>query len=151
METKYHTATHLLHQALKEVLGEEVNQKGSNITPERLRFDFSYGEKMTDEQKKRVEDIVNAKIQEELPVIREDITLEEAKSRGAIGLFGDKYGDKVSIYKIGEGKSRGDSNLFSLELCGGPHVENIGTLGKFKIVKEEAVSSGVRRIKAVLE
>ena len=106
---------------------------------------------MTDEQKKRVEDIVNTKIQEALPVIREDITLEEAKARGAIGLFGDKYGDKVSIYRIGEGKNRGDSNLFSMELCGGPHVENIGTLGKFKIVKEEAVSSGVRRIKAVLD
>jgi alanyl-tRNA synthetase len=150
IETRYHTATHLLHQALKIVLGEEVNQKGSNITPERLRFDFSYGEKMTDEQKKRVEDIVNEKIKESLPVIREDITLDEAKARGAIGLFGDKYGEKVSIYKIGEGTNRGDSSLFSLELCGGPHVENIGTLGTFKITKEEAVSAGVRRIKAIL-
>jgi alanyl-tRNA synthetase len=151
METKYHTATHMLHQALQTVLGPTVTQKGSNITPERLRFDFAYGEKMTDEQKKQVEDIINAKIQENLPVIREEISIEEAKTRGAMGLFSDKYGDKVSIYRIGEGKSRGDSDLFSIEMCGGPHIENTGILGTFKIVKEEAVSAGVRRIKAVLE
>mgnify|MGYP006055578427 FL=1 len=150
METKYHTATHMLHQALKTVLGDDVQQKGSNITPERLRFDFAYGEKMTDEQKKQVEDIINAKIAVALPVIREEISYEEAKARGAIGLFADKYGDKVSIYRIGEGKNKGDTNLFSLEMCGGPHVENIGNLGVFKIQKEEAVSAGVRRIKAVL-
>lgn len=150
METKYHTATHMLHQALQTVLGPTVTQKGSNITPERLRFDFAYGEKMTDEQKKQVEDIINAKIRENLPVIREEISIEEAKARGAMGLFGDKYGEKVSVYKIGEGTSRGDANLFSIEMCGGPHIENTGILGTFKIVKEEAVSAGVRRIKAVL-
>lgn len=150
METKYHTATHMLHQALRIVLGDTVVQKGSNITPERLRFDFAYGEKMTDEQKKQVEDLINSKIKENLPVIREDISIEEAKSRGAMGLFTDKYGDKVSIYRIGEGKNKGDNNLFSIEMCGGPHVENIGNLGIFKIIKEEAVSSGVRRIKATL-
>lgn len=151
METKYHTATHLLHQALQTVLGDTVVQKGSNITPERLRFDFAYGEKMTDEQKKQVEDLVNSKIKEALPVIREEVSIDEARARGAMGLFSDKYGEKVSIYRIGEGKKRGDSNLFSIEMCGGPHVENIGNLGTFKIVKEEAVSQGVRRIKAILE
>lgn len=151
MEVKYHTATHMLHQALKTVLGDEVNQKGSNITPERLRFDFSYGSKMTDEQKKQVEDIINSKIKENLPVIREEITLDEAKKRGAIGLFGDKYGDVVSIYRIGNGVSRGDNDLYSMELCGGPHVNSTGELGTFSIQKEEAVSSGVRRIKAILK
>ena len=151
MEVKYHTATHMLHQALRTVLGVTVVQKGSNITPERLRFDFAYAEKMTDEQKKKVEDLINEKIKENLPVIREEVSIEEAKARGAMGLFTDKYGEKVSIYRIGEGKNKGDNNLFSIEMCGGPHVENIGTLGTFKIVKEEAVSSGVRRIKAVLE
>ncbi|HCC05777.1 TPA: alanine--tRNA ligase [Candidatus Nomurabacteria bacterium] len=151
MEVKYHTATHMLHQALRTVLGDTVVQKGSNITPERLRFDFAYAEKMTDEQKKKVEDLINEKIKENLPVIREEISIEEAKARGAMGLFTDKYGEKVSIYRIGEGKNKGDNNLFSIEMCGGPHVENIGTLGTFKIVKEEAVSSGVRRIKAALE
>lgn len=151
METKYHTATHMLHQALKTVLGDTVTQKGSNITPERLRFDFAYGEKMTDEEKKQVEDIINTKIKEALPVIREEISIEEAKARGAVGLFTDKYGEKVSIYRIGKGNSRGDADLFSIEMCGGPHIENTGTLGVFKIVKEEAVSAGVRRIKAVLE
>ena len=150
METKYHTATHLLHQALRTILGDTVVQKGSNITPERLRFDFAYGEKMTDEQKKEVENIINEKIKEALPVVREEISLEEAKSRGAMGLFTDKYGEKVSVYRIGEGKMRGDTNLFSIEMCGGPHIENTSTLGVFKIVKEEAVSAGVRRIKAVL-
>ena len=151
METKYHTATHMLHQALRTVLGDTVVQKGSNITPERLRFDFAYGEKMTDEQKKKVEDLINTKIKEALPVIREEISIDEARARGAMGLFTDKYGDKVSIYRIGEGEKRGDENLFSIEMCGGPHVENTGSLGTFKIAKEEAVSAGVRRIKAVLE
>jgi len=142
MEVKYHTATHLLHQALRGVLGEEVFQKGSNITPERLRFDFSFTRKMTDEEKKKVENLVNRKIAESLPVSYEDLSLEEAKKRGAVGLFEEKYGDKVRVYKIGE---------FSLELCGGPHVENTSLLGQFKIIKEEAVSTGTRRIKAILE
>ena len=150
MEVKYHTATHLLHQALREVLGEHVFQKGSNITPERLRFDFSHDTKMTDEEKKKVEDLINSKIVADLPVTREEVSFEEAKARGAIGLFEDKYSDVVSIYRIGEGKKRGDSNLYSIEFCGGPHVEHLGLLGTFKIQKEEAVSAGVRRIKAVL-
>jgi alanyl-tRNA synthetase len=151
METKYHTATHMLHQALREVLGETVQQKGSNITPERLRFDFSFERKLTDEEKKQVEDIINTRIKENLPVIREEVSMEEARARGAIGLFGDKYGDVVSIYRIGGGKNRGDKNLFSMEFCGGPHANSTGELGIFKIQKEEAVSAGVRRIKAVLE
>ena len=142
MEVKYHTATHLLHQALREVLGEEVFQKGSNITPERLRFDFSFTRKMTDEEKKKVENLVNRKIAESLPVSYEDLPLGEAEKSGAIGLFEEKYGDRVRVYKIGD---------FSLELCGGPHVENTGVLGQFKIIKEEAVSTGTRRIKAILE
>ena len=144
METKYHTATHMLHQALRMVLGDSVQQKGSNITPERLRFDFSYGDKMTDEQKKKVEDLINEKITQALPVIRQEMSLDAAKKSGAIGLFGDKYGDTVSVYTIG------DSETFSKEVCGGPHVNNTSELGHFKIVKEEAVSAGVRRIKAVL-
>ena len=163
MEVKYHTATHMLHQALREVLGETVEQKGSNITPERLRFDFSFERKMTDEEKKQVEDTINARIKEALPVIREEISMDEARSRGAIGLFGDKYGDMVSIYRIGEGKNRGDKDLFSMEFCGGPHIGNTRELGmhtaldgtvaedRFVIIKEEAVSAGVRRIKAVLQ
>lgn len=163
MEVKYHTATHMLHQALREVLGDTVAQKGSNITPERLRFDFSFERKMTEEEKKQVEDIINSHIKESLPVIREEVSMEEARARGAIGLFGDKYGDMVSIYRIGEGKVRGDKDLFSMEFCGGPHVSNTRDLSitrgpdgvlledVFKIVKEEAVSAGVRRIKAVLQ
>ena len=141
MSVKYHTATHLLHQALRDVLGSSVYQKGSNITPERLRFDFSFDRKMTDEEKKRVEDLVNEKIKAALPVSYEDIPLEEAKKRGAIGLFEEKYGDKVRVYKVGD---------YSLEFCGGPHVSNTSELGNFKILKEEAVSAGIRRIKASL-
>jgi alanyl-tRNA synthetase len=140
--TKGHTATHLLHQALRTVLGEHVHQTGSNITPERIRFDFSHGEKLTDEQIKKVGDIVNEKIKEDLPVKKEIMGLEEAKVSGAIGLFEEKYGDKVSVYSIGD---------FSREVCGGPHVEHTGQLGKFKIIKEEALGSGQRRIRAVLE
>ena len=146
MSTKYHTATHMLHQALKVVLGEHVVQKGSNITAERLRFDFSHGEKMTEEQKKAVEDLINQKISEALPVKYEDISMKEAEARGAIGLFEEKYGDLVRVYQVGEGDKK-----FSLELCGGPHVENTASLSHFKILKEEAVAQGVRRIKAVLE
>lgn len=141
MSVKYHTATHLLHRALREVLGEHVFQKGSNITPERLRFDFSFDRKMTPEEIERVEKLVNEKINESLPVEFEDLPLEEAKKKGAIGLFEEKYGDHVRIYKIGN---------FSLEFCGGPHVTNTKDLGIFKIQKEEAVSAGVRRIKAIL-
>jgi alanyl-tRNA synthetase len=146
METKYHTATHLLNAALRNVLGEHVGQKGSNITSERLRFDFSHGEKMTPEQIKAVEDWVNEKIEEKQNVVRQEMKLEEARKLNAIGLFGEKYGDVVSVYTIGD-----EQNPTSREFCGGPHVENIGNLGKFKILKEEASSAGVRRIKAVLE
>jgi alanyl-tRNA synthetase len=140
--TKLHTATHLLHQALREVLGDHVEQKGSNINPERLRFDFSHSEKMTDEEKQKVEDIVNEKIRESLPVEMEEMTVEKAKEKGAIGVFGDKYGKKVKVYSIGD---------FSKEICGGPHIKNTSELGIFKIKKEEASSACVRRIKAVLE
>ncbi len=138
----YHTATHLLHKALKLVLGDHVAQKGSNITTERLRFDFSHPQKVTPEELKKVEDIVNEQIQRDLPVVCEEMSLEEAKKSGAIGLFENKYGEKVKVYTIGD---------FSKEICGGPHVEHTAQLGKFKIKKEEASSSGVRRIKAVLE
>jgi alanyl-tRNA synthetase len=146
MSLKYHTATHLLHQALREVLGSHVSQKGSNITPERLRFDFTHTAKMTDDEKKRVEEIVNSKIKAKLPVHKVELPKAEAEKTGALHFFGDKYGDVVSVYYIG--KDLGSA--YSKEFCGGPHVENTGTLGTFKIQKEEAVSAGVRRIKAVL-
>ncbi|MBI5133841.1 MAG: alanine--tRNA ligase [Candidatus Taylorbacteria bacterium] len=146
MSLKYHTATHLLHKALHEVLGDHVSQKGSNITPERLRFDFTHGAKMTDEEKKRVEDIVNAKIKAALPVHRVELPKDEALKTGAYHFFGDKYGDVVSVYYIGDSID----SAYSKEFCGGPHVENTSALGSFKIQKEEAVSAGVRRIKAVL-
>ncbi len=138
----YHTATHLLHKALQIVLGEHATQKGSNITTERLRFDFSHPEKMTKEQLQQVEDIVNEQIKRDLPVTCEEMTLEEAKKAGAMGLFENKYGEKVKVYTIGD---------FSKEICGGPHVTHTGELGHFKIKKEESSSAGVRRIKAVLE
>ncbi len=146
---KYHTATHLLHQALREVLGDKVFQKGSNLTAERLRFDFSYDSKMTDEQKAQVEQKVNAWIKKDMPVKAEDISQDEAKKRGAIGLFGEKYGDIVKVYTIGTDINR-STNTPSIEFCGGPHVEHTGVIGTFKIIKEEAVSAGVRRIKAVI-
>lgn len=147
METKYHTATHLLHQALHDVLGDEVIQKGSNITPERLRFDFSFPRKLTEEEKKKVEEIVNKKIKEDLPVNQVVMDKQEAEKTGARYFFNQKYPDQVSIYFIGETLK----NAYSKEFCGGPHVENIGTLGKFRITNEEASSAGVRRIKAMLE
>lgn len=140
--TAYHTATHLLHKALRIVLGDHVKQSGSNITTERLRFDFSHSEKMTPEQLKQVEEIVNEQIKRDLPVISEEMSLEDAKKSGAIGLFENKYGDVVKVYTIGD---------FSKEICGGPHVKHTGELGHFKIKKEESSSAGIRRIKAVLE
>jgi len=146
---KYHTTTHLLHQALRDVLGNQVAQKGSNLTAERLRFDFSYPEKMTLEQIKQVEDIINQKIQEDLPVHFEEMSIDKAKQSGAIGLFGEKYGEKVKVYSVGPSASLGQP--YSKEICGGPHVKNTGIMGRFKITKEEACSAGVRRIKAVLE
>ncbi len=146
MVVKYHTATHLLHQALHDVLGDGVGQKGSNITPERLRFDFSYDKKMTDEEKKRVEDIVNEKIKASLPMNNVIMPKEKALETGARHFFGEKYGDDVSIYYIGNNLE----TAYSKEFCGGPHVKNTSELGTFKIQKEEASSQGVRRIKAVL-
>ncbi len=140
--TKLHTATHLLHAGLRKVLGTHVEQRGSNITPERLRFDFSHGEKMTAEEISAVEDYVNQAIAAKTDISCVETTVEDAKNQGAIGLFGDKYGEKVKMYTMGE---------FSREICGGPHVANTGELGKFKIKKEQASSRGVRRIKAVLE
>lgn len=137
----YHTATHLLHQALKTILGDHVKQSGSNITEERLRFDFTHPQKMTKEEIKQVEDLVNEQIQKDLPVTCEEMTYDQAKESGAIGLFTNKYGDKVKVYTIGN---------FSKEICGGPHVTHTGNMGTFKIKKEESSSSGIRRIKAVL-
>lgn len=146
--TALHTATHLLHKALKIVLGDHCNQKGSNITSERLRFDFTHNEKMTPEQLRKVEDIVNGAIALDLPVTREMMTIDEAKNSGATALFQSKYtGEQVSVYTIG--KSAAD--FFSKEVCTGPHVSRLSELGRFRIKKEESSSAGVRRIKAVLE
>jgi alanyl-tRNA synthetase len=140
---KLHTATHMLNEALRTVLGrKDIFQKGSNITPERLRFDFNFDRKLTDEELKKVEDLVNDQIQKSLPVIRDEMTVDEAKKKGAQAVFESKYGEKVSVYSVGD---------FSVEICGGPHVSNTKELGKFKVVKEEGVAAGVRRIKAVLE
>jgi alanyl-tRNA synthetase len=145
---RYHTATHLMHKALRDVLGPDVWQKGSNITAERTRFDFTYPQKMTDEQKKQVEDLVNKWIAQDGVVNQEMMPLEKAKELGAIGLFGEKYADTVSVYTITDPKS---GEVISREFCGGPHVEHTGVIGKFRIAKEEAVSAGIRRIKAVIE
>lgn len=142
METKYHTATHLLNAALKKVLGPHVHQKGSNITAERMRFDFSHSSKMTDEEKQKTEDLVNEYIKMAIPVEKLEMQKQDAIAQGAEAMFLDKYGDIVSVYKIGD---------ISMELCGGPHVHNTSELGHFKIKKEEASSAGVRRIKAILE
>ncbi|NCQ02849.1 alanine--tRNA ligase [Candidatus Wolfebacteria bacterium] len=139
---KLHTAAHLLMESLRQVLGNHVMQKGSNITAERLRLDFSHPEKLTAEEIKEVEDLVNQKIQEDLLVKMEEMNLEQAKKQGAMGVFEAKYGEKVKVYSIGD---------FSKEICGGPHVQKTGELGHFKIIKEKASSSGVRRIKAVLD
>lgn len=139
---KLHTATHLLHEALRRVLGPHVKQRGSNITVARLRFDFSHPEKLTDEQLAAVEDLVNAQIGRDLPVTYEKMRLEEARDRGAMGLFEDRYGDWVNVYSVGD---------FSKEICGGPHVAHIAELGRFRITKERSIGAGLRRIRAVLE
>ncbi|OGV69885.1 MAG: alanine--tRNA ligase [Lentisphaerae bacterium RIFOXYA12_FULL_48_11] len=140
--TRLHTATHLLHKSLQIVLGDHVKQKGSNITAERLRFDFSHLAKMTDAEIKKVEELVNDAIQRKMEVTMETMTLEDAQKAGSTALFAGKYGEQVKVYTIGD---------FSKEVCGGPHVKNTFELGKFKIKKEEASSAGVRRIRAVLE
>lgn len=147
---KYHTATHLMYRALRNVLGDHVIQRGSNITPERLRFDFAHPEKMTPEQIKEVEDIVNEQIEKDWPMTWREENTKEALANGVMGAFGDKYGDIIKVYTVGDP----DGTNYSREICGGPHVEHTGKLGedgkKFKILKEESSSAGIRRIKAAL-
>ena len=145
--TKYHTATHLLQQALVNVLGDQVAQKGSNINNERMRFDFTFERPMTKEEIQQVEDIVNAKIKEDLPVTMEIMSLEAAKAEGARALFTNKYGEDVKVYTIGKDPK---SDWFSKEVCGGPHVQHTAQIGEFKIQKEQSSSAGVRRIRAVI-
>jgi len=142
MTRRLHTATHLLHQALRQVLGAHVQQKGSNITPERLRFDFTHSAPLTEGEVRRVEAIANEQIRADLAVSFQTMTLDQARASGAIALFGDKYEEMVKVYSIGG---------FSREVCGGPHVERTGELGRFVIQKEQSSSAGVRRIRAVLE
>jgi alanyl-tRNA synthetase len=139
---KLHTATHLLLQALREALGDHVQQMGSDITSQRLRFDFSHSQKMTKEDIKRVEDLVNQKIKEDLSINKEKMSYEEAVKKGALAFFKEKYPKEVTVYSI---------NDFSKEICGGPHVKRTSELGVFKIIKEESSGSGVRRIRAVLK
>ncbi|MCD4694346.1 alanine--tRNA ligase [bacterium] len=143
---KLHTAAHLLLASLRKVLGDHVAQKGSNITPERLRFDFSHNEKMTEEEKEKVENLVNKAILDDLPINCKELSIDEAKESGAIATFEDRYDDKVKVYSVGQG-----DDLFSYEICGGPHVDRTGELDHFRIKKEQSSSAGVRRIKAVLE
>jgi alanyl-tRNA synthetase len=143
--TRYHTATHLLHRALKIVLGDHVAQKGSNITAERMRFDFSHNAPMSVEEIQKVQDIVNGQIQNDLPVKMDIMNLEAAKAAGAAALFGEKYETQVKVYTMGS-----PEDFFSKEVCGGPHVDHTGVLGKFIIQKEQSSSAGVRRIRAVL-
>lgn len=152
---KYHTATHLMYQALRDVLGDHVVQRGSNITEERLRFDFSHSEKVNNEQIHRVEEIVNQEIAKDLQISWAEYPTEEATGKlGALGQFGDRYGETVKVYSMKDPKSPNDDRPFSFEICGGPHVEHTGILGeggkRFKIIKEESSAAGIRRIKAVL-
>ena len=140
--TRLHTAVHILQAALRKIISEDIYQKGSNITSERLRFDFNCDHKLTDEEKQKIEDFVNDVIKQDIPVVCEELTLDQAKEQGALGVFEHKYGDKVKVYTIGN---------ISKEICGGPHAKSTGELKKFKIVKEESSSAGVRRIKAVIE
>jgi alanyl-tRNA synthetase len=139
---KLHTAAHLLHAALRKVLGEHVKQMGSDITAQRLRFDFSHPQKMTEEEIKKVEDLVNQKIKEDLEVKKEEMSYENALKSGALAFFKEKYPGKVSVYSIGD---------FSKEICAGPHINKTGKLGQFKIIKEESSGAGIRRIRAILQ
>ena len=141
MATRYHTATHLLNAALKIVCSPDIQQKGSNINEERLRFDFNFSRKLTDEEVKAVEDLVNGQIKDNVDVVMKEMSLEEARAQNFVGVFDSKYGEKVKTYSIGE---------FSKEICGGPHVEHTGELGSFHIAKQENVSAGIKRIKAIL-
>jgi alanyl-tRNA synthetase len=145
--TKYHTATHLMYKALRNILGDHVMQRGSNITGERLRFDFSHSEKMTPEQIKQVEDMVNGVIQKDMPVNFVEMSKDDAFGIGALGAFGEKYPDTVKVYTVGDP----EADYYSKEICGGPHVDRTGLIGEFRIVKEESSSAGVRRIKAVIK
>ena len=140
--TRLHTAVHLLQAGLRKIVSSDIHQKGSNITSERLRFDFNCDHKLTDEEKQKVEDFVNDAINRNIPVVCQEMTLEQARAIGALGIFDNKYGDKVKVYIIDD---------VSKEICGGPHAKNTGELGHFKIVKEESSSAGVRRIKAIIE
>jgi alanyl-tRNA synthetase len=145
--TKLHTATHLLHKALRSVLGNEVHQAGSNITPDRLRFDYTFAGKPTAEQLKEIESIINEKVKEDLPVTKRIEDKQEAIESGAMAFFAEKYPDKVSVYIIGKNP---DKDWFSKELCGGPHVEHTGVIGQVKVMKDESLGSGTRRIYAQL-
>jgi alanyl-tRNA synthetase len=147
MAVRYHTATHLLHRALRMVLGDHVAQKGSNITAERMRFDFSHPAPMTQEEIGKVQNIVNEQITKDLPVRMDMMSLDEAKAAGAMALFGEKYESQVKVYTVGNSPA----DYFSKEVCGGPHVERTGGMGRFVIQKEQSSSAGVRRIRAVLE
>ncbi|HVO28627.1 MAG TPA: alanine--tRNA ligase, partial [Candidatus Paceibacterota bacterium] len=153
--TRLHTAHHLLLRALQIVLGPQVKQRGSNITGERLRMDFSFDRKMTDAEKAEVERIVNGKIAEDLPVIRSEMARGDAEKLGAEHEFGQKYPDRVSVYSVGpKGATPDDPQFekaFSIELCGGPHVTHTGGIGKFRIIKEEASSAGIRRVRGVVD
>jgi alanyl-tRNA synthetase len=154
--TKLHTTAHLMLAALRQVLGDQIEQKGSNITAERLRFDFNNPDKLTDDQIKKVEAIVNKNIEADLPVMVEEMSIEEAKNSGATGSFSDRYGEKVKVYTIGcpsipSGHSGSGETIVSREICGGPHADHTGVLGHFKIIKEESSSAGIRRIKSILE
>lgn len=146
-ETKYHTVTHLLNASLRQVLGDHVIQKGSNITADRARFDFSHPKKLTDEEKEKIEKLVNEKINDDLEVRCDEMTLKEAYKIGASGVFSDRYSEMVKVYSIIDR----DGAVFNRELCGGPHVDRTGDLGRFRIVKEKAVAEGIRRIKAILD
>ena len=155
MSTKYHTATHLLHAALRKVLGPHVEQRGSNITSERLRFDFSHPQKVESAELEQVEHLINNAIDRDYPVHGEEMDLDKALESGAIGLFGEKYAAHVKVFTIGDPahnpNATPDSPTFSKEICGGPHIEHTGLLGSFKIVREQSASRGVRRLRAILE
>jgi len=140
--TRLHTATHLLQEALRRVLGPHVEQRGSNITPERLRFDFAHPDKLTEDQLAEVERLVNEQIEADLPIEWRETSVEEAGAAGAIGVFAERYGERVRVYSVGD---------YSREICGGPHVERTGELGRFRIVKERSIGAGLRRIRAILE
>ena len=144
-----HTATHLLHAALRKILGEKVQQMGSDINSQRLRFDFSFERKLTSEELKKIEDLVNQKIAEDLEIKKEEMLLSEALKTGALAFFKENYPEKVIVYSVGSSISSGKA--FSKEICAGPHAQRTGQLGRFRIIKEESSGAGIRRIKAILE